>query len=209
MLIVVEGLDASGKTTQTNLLVESYRKLGKKVYTLDFPRYSKNVFGKILKQFLQNQFGDSVNLNPELSALLFAGDRFESKELLDKWLSEKDSVVILNRYVPSNIAYNMAKSDNPEQIEKFIISLEYELLQLPKPDIVIVLGSSSAITKARLGNQTDAYESDNVFLDKVANVYLKLSEKYANWMLFPIEKDESKDSVHQRIFKQIKQYIIT
>ena len=80
MFIVIEGLDASGKTTQTELLVKKYQSLGKKVFTLDFPQYNDNVFGKILKKFLSNEFGDSVTLDPRLSALLFAGDRLESKK---------------------------------------------------------------------------------------------------------------------------------
>lgn len=207
MFIVIEGLDASGKTTQTELLVKKYQSLGKKVHTLDFPQYEHNVFGKILKRFLSNEFGNSVNLDPKLSALLFAGDRLESKNQLVRWKNDPDAVVILNRYVGSNLAYNRAKSTSEKEaneIEELIVTLEYDLLGLPKPDVVVVLGSSAAITKARLGTQTDAYESDSKFLDRVAQEYVYLCDTYSNWILLPIEKDQTRESVHDMIFKTIQ-----
>lgn len=227
MLIVIEGLDASGKTTQTKLLVERLEKENVNVHTLDFPQYTTNVFGKIVKRFLSNDFGDSVSLDPKLSALLFAGDRFESKELLNSWLKPSESnvpesVVVLNRYTPSNIAYNRAKSTNAEaanEIHLFIEMLEYQMLELPKPDIVLVLGSSSAITKARLQNEkanrdesrtnSDAYESDSSFLDNVAKEYVHLCNTQDDWMLIEITQDESIESVHERLWKCLLAFITT
>jgi dTMP kinase len=233
MLIVIEGLDASGKTTQTKLLVERLEKENVNVHTLDFPQYTTNVFGKIVKRFLSNDFGDSVSLDPKLSALLFAGDRFESKELLNSWLKtpesesnsesiEQESVVVLNRYTPSNIAYNRAKSTNAEaanEIHLFIEMLEYQMLELPKPDIVLVLGSSSAITKARLQNEkanrdesranSDAYESDSSFLDNVAKEYVHLCNTQDDWILIEITQDESIESVHERLWKCLLAFITT
>jgi dTMP kinase len=211
-LIVIEGLDAAGKTTQTKLLENYLLSEGFKVHTLDFPQYDNNVFGLILKKFLANDFGDSVSLDPRLSAMLFAGDRLESKTLLDAWLSDPNVTVILNRYIPSNIAYNRAKAGNnptkkvpttkysaedAQNIEDFICNLEYTTFQMPKPDLVIVLGSSSAITKARLQEETDAYESDANFLDKVACEYLKMCEKNPDlYKLYPITKDQTPQDVH-------------
>lgn len=211
MLITIEGLDASGKTTQTHLLCEKLKQKGFNVHTLDFPQYENNVFGVILKKFLSNEFGDSVNFDPKLSALLFAGDRYESLAQLRQWLNEPNSVVVLNRYIPSNIAYNRAKRKTDEEIEEittFIENLEYKLLGLPKSDLVIVLGSSSAITQARLRTEAerDGYENDAPFLDRVAEEYVKLQKKYsATWKWLPIEADESRERVHQRIWELFRE----
>jgi dTMP kinase len=204
-IIVIEGLDAAGKTTQTKLLEERLIYKGFSVQTLDFPQYEHNVFGLILKKFLANEFGNSVSLDPRLSAMLFAGDRLESKRLLDIWLSDPQTMVILNRYVPSNIAYNRAKASTPEDaqsIEDFICNLEYTTFHLPKPDLVLVLGSSSAITKARLQGDTDAYEADSDFLDKVAREYLKMCENNPDThQLYPITENESRIQVHQHLYE--------
>jgi len=207
MLIVIEGLDASGKTTQTKLLVERLQLQGRTVNTLDFPQYDNGVFGKILKKFLANEFCDSVVCDAKLSAMLFAADRAEHKHKITEWLRDPNAVVVLNRYIPSNIAYNRAKTSNDklaDDIHQFISQLEYVLLGLPKPDLVIVLGSSAAITKARLPGRsekvTDAYEADAHFLDKVAEEYVKLCETEDNWQLLSIAENESIPDVHQRIW---------
>jgi dTMP kinase len=211
-LIVIEGLDAAGKTTQTEFLCDRLTYKGFKVYTLDFPQYNNNVFGLILKKFLANEFGDSVSLDPRLSSMLFAGDRLESKKVLDNWLNDPTTVVILNRYVPSNIAYNRAKAsitrggihaeEDAQSIEDFICNLEYNTFKLPKPDLVLVLGSSSAITRARLQEKTDAYESDSNFLDKVACEYLKMCDKNPDiYQLYPITENETPEQVHKGLYK--------
>lgn len=208
MLIVLEGLDASGKTTQTDLLVQHLRADGLTVYTLDFPQYENNVFGKILKRFLANDFGDSVTVDPKLSALLFAGDRYESKETILEWLKEPNAVVVLNRYVGSNEAYNRAKAQTEEEsyeLKHFINGLEYSTFGLPRPDQVIVIGSSSTVTHKRLKtNEQDGYESNATYLDKVAQVYKELCDARDDWEYIPIDGTESRETVHEMIWEVIQ-----
>lgn len=210
MLIVLEGLDASGKTTQTKLLVEHLKSEGLQVHTLDFPQYENNMFGKILKDFLANKYGDSVNADPKLSGLLFAGDRYESKKQLQDWLAEQNSVVVLNRYVGSNEAYNRAKAKSAEEdyeLMHYINGLEYTTLGLPKPDLVLVIGSSAEITQKRLKkDEQDGYESDAKFLDKVATVYQEICEVREHWRYIPIEANDSREQVHEKLWKVVSDY---
>ena len=211
MLIVLEGLDASGKTTQTRLLVEHLQSEGLTVHTLDFPQYENNMFGRILKDFLANKYGDSVNADPVLSTLLFAGDRYECKSQLEEWLRDPNAVVVLNRYVGSNEAYNRAKTKDEEEDYKlmhYVNHLEYVTLELPRPDLVLVIGSSSNITQKRLKmDERDGYESNASFLDKVAAVYREICNGRDKWEYIPIEADQSREEVHEKLWKVVTVYL--
>ena len=79
-LIVIDGTDGSGKHTQTELLTKNLRARGRKVATLDFPQYYNNFFGALLKKYLSGDFGNPVEINPYLTSVLFAADRFESSQ---------------------------------------------------------------------------------------------------------------------------------
>ena len=203
-LIVLEGLDASGKTTQTRLLVQRLTSEypTEKVFTLDFPQYKTNVFGKILDDFLHNKLttNDASKFDARLSSLLFAGDRLESKPLLDYWLQDQHAIVVLNRYIGSNIAYNRAKSNDPDAIQHFIETLEYSLLELPKPDLVIVIGSSSEITQKRLRSKVDSYESNTKLLDSVVQEYQYLCNTKPNWIMLEIDGTESPEQLHEQVW---------
>ncbi|MEK7181986.1 MAG: thymidylate kinase, partial [Patescibacteria group bacterium] len=97
-LIVIDGTDGSGKATQTDLLLKRFKKEGLLVKKLDFPRYEDNFFGKFIGECLAGEHGDFVSLDPRIASSLYAFDRFETKPLIEKWLSA-GYTVILDRYV--------------------------------------------------------------------------------------------------------------
>jgi dTMP kinase len=115
--IVIEGLDGSGKSTQLKKL-KKYLGDNKIDYEyLHFPRTDSRIYGDLIARFLRGELGDINTVNPYLVALIYAGDRNDAKDKINKWLSE-EKLVIVDRYVYSNIAFQCAKLNNQEEIEK-------------------------------------------------------------------------------------------
>lgn len=169
-LIVIDGTDGSGKATQTQLLVERLKKAKVAAIGLDFPQY-QTFFGKLVARYLKNEFG---RLDPYLAAVLYADNRLEFKDRIIGWLNEGKTVV-LNRYVSSNQIHQAAHIDSRTERRKFvkwISEMEYDIMGLPKPDMVVYLDVPAEIAyqliekkdaKARKyiqGAKRDMLESD-------------------------------------------------
>src|SRR5581483_1391916 len=128
MLIAFEGIDGSGKGTQAELLKMKAQSLGTSVEVLSFPRYGKTLFAKCIADHLNGEFGDLTSITAQTAALLFAGDRFESRSKLIE-LTQSYELLILDRYVASNLAHQGARV-RPEERKDFIswlAQLEYEM----------------------------------------------------------------------------------
>lgn len=140
MLIVIEGIDGSGKATQTKLLVEHLRRAHYTVGTLDFPRYQDNFFGQLVRRYLDGEFGPPTSVSPYLASLLYAMDRWESSQQIREWISTGHAIV-LDRYVYSNLIHQTANLRASQQAEfrRWDMTLEFDVLQLPKPDLTIFL----------------------------------------------------------------------
>lgn len=180
-LISFEGLDGSGKTVTSLTVQELLEKQGKVVKYISFPQYNSSFFGPILQSVLYSTNTPVVDVDPKLLTFLFAGDRFEAKDKIREWL-DAGHIVIANRYVTSNIAYGMAKSENQEEFKTFNEKFEYETCGIPKPDIVIYLDTPLEEIKNRLKcKNQDGYEKDFAFLEKVRNCYIKLVEQCSEW----------------------------
>lgn len=140
-LIVVDGSDGVGKGTQVELLMKHLKKNGVRVKTMDFPQYKKNFYGALIHRCLAGEFGNFLNLNPYLASILYAADRFESTQLLEKWLGE-GYVVILDRYVSANQMHQGGKIKNSRERMQFLAwldVLEHKALGIPRPDLVLYL----------------------------------------------------------------------
>jgi dTMP kinase len=140
-LIVVDGADGSGKATQTKLLVERLSNDGYSVETLDFPQYTENICGKLLRECLDGKRGDFMNVDARIASVLYAADRFESKNQIQDWLAD-GKVVVLDRYVSANIMHQGAKIDDPQELEKFLAwidELEHGMFGIARPDLIIYL----------------------------------------------------------------------
>ena len=190
-LIVIEGLDGAGKSTQINRLNEYLTARGHRCRQLHFPRTGSLVYGELIARFLRGELGDMHQVNPYLVALIYAGDRFDFKPTLENWLEDGDTV-LLDRYVYSNVAYQCAKIENKEDrmaLRDWILYLEYEYHKLPKPYLNIFLDvpfmfTRQSLTNSREGSERlylqgkkDIHEADLDFQERVRETYLSLSDR--------------------------------
>ncbi len=210
--IVIDGSDGSGKGTQTELVIKRLRNAGKNVHKCDFPQYDK-FFGRMVGKYLNNEFGDATKVDPYLASLIYAGDRWQSKDEIKKALDE-GKIVIANRYVPSNMAHQGCKLENKDEFFSWLENLEYNEYGIPKPDLVIILYvpvniSQELVDKKDKRDYTnmkrDGHESDKEYLSKTAELYKELAIKN-NWLLIECVKDNkllSKEEINNLIWNAI------
>ena len=141
MLIVLEGLDGAGKSTQVKQLKEYLLQRCGSLEYIHFPRYDAPVYGDLISRFLRGDFGANDQVHPQLVALLFAEDRHGAAPQMRRAL-EEGKTVLLDRYVYSNIAYQCAKlpaGEERSRLRDWIFNTEYGDFQLPKPDLNLFL----------------------------------------------------------------------
>ena len=155
MLIVLEGLDGAGKSTQIKLLREWLSAQGRESEYLHFPRFDAPVYGDLIARFLRGEFGSIEAVNPYLVALIYAGDRADAAPQLRAWL-EAGRTVVLDRYVYSNVGYQCAKVDDAEArrtLARWIVDLEFGYHAIPQPDVSLFLDVPFAFTERKLREQ--------------------------------------------------------
>lgn len=191
-LIAVEGIDGSGKGTQSARLCEQLTQRGVRCRLWSFPRYQDTRFGTQVAAFLNGKFGALDDVHPVLVSLLFAGDRLETRPQLLDSLASSD-IVLCDRYVPSNIAHQAAKADGPERdaLIRWIETVEYDIYALPRPDLVLwldmpVAQAQQLIAQKAKRNYTDRaadlQEADAHYLERVRTVYAELAQRDPNWV---------------------------
>lgn len=185
-LIIIEGTDCSGKQTQSELLVDYLNKKGIKAIRLSFPFYNSPT-GKIIGGPLLGKEGyspsvfieGSANVDPYVSSLLYASDRKYNFNTITNYLKQ-GYIVVLDRYVDSNIAYQCSKIENNKEqnkLRKFIEKLEYKLLNLKKPDYVFFLHMPVWAVQELLlkrAEKPDQNELDTEYLKRAENQYFKI-----------------------------------
>ncbi|MBA3749876.1 MAG: dTMP kinase [Nitrosopumilus sp.] len=186
-LIVIEGLDKSGKTTQSKLLYDFYNKIFPGLVSLlNFPDYTTRI-GKEIKLFLEGK----VQYTNEVKHILLSANRWEKKSEIER-LRKQNNIIILNRYYPSNLVYGLANGMNFD----WLINLDHGL---PKEDIVIVLDIDPIISYKRGVENNfilDEFEKNKNFLKSARKNYLDLAKKF-NWNV--INSDNNPNSVLESI----------
>ena len=208
MLIVIDGIDGSGKQTQTELLKNKLISKGKKVITYEFPNYS-TFFGKMIREYLDGKFGDSTKVDAKLISILYALDRFEVGKEIRAYLS-KGYYVLCDRYTQSNMAYQTSKlpKDKHEEFLHFIEEMEFKYFNLPVPNKIIFLKVPVKISDNNLSNRdsVDGHEKNKNYQNNVLDAYINLSKKYPNWEVIDCMNGESLrsiDEIHQDIINMI------
>ncbi len=190
MLVVLEGLDGAGKSTQVKKLRTYLESLYSSIEYIHFPRYDAPVYGGLISRFLRGDFGDNETVHPQLVALLFAEDRHGAAPGMKASLAE-GRCVLLDRYVYSNIAYQCAKlscHDEAEELREWIFNTEYGNFELPRPDLNIFLDVPISFVESKLGGTRggddreylngarDIHEADIEFQKRVRAIYRRQCE---------------------------------
>lgn len=186
MLVVLEGLDGAGKSTQVKRLKSYLESRCKTLEYIHFPRYDAPVYGDLISRFLRGDFGSNDQVHPQLVALLFAEDRHGAVPDMKRILAS-GGTVLLDRYVYSNIAYQCAKLNTEEErteLRKWIFDTEYGAFGLPVPDLNIFLDVPTGFVERKLSADRkgcdrtylagghDIHEADMAFQKRVREIYL-------------------------------------
>ena len=221
MLIALEGLDGAGKSTQVRQLREWLEEQGKTVEYLHFPRFDTPVYGDLVARFLRGELGAVNDVNPYLVALIYAGDRKEAASTINRWLAD-GIVVIIDRYVTSNIAYQCAKlgpDKEKKALREWILRLEYESNAIPQPDITLFLDVPFAFTEKNLslnreGNdreyllgKADIHEASLDLQRAVRQVYLDEARLDPAVKTVPCSDENGGMLPPERTFEKIKTHI--
>ena len=220
-LIVLEGLDGAGKSTQLNLLRNLASKMGHETEFMHFPRTDTPVYGELIARFLRGDFGGQDQVDPYMVALLFAGDRAEAGVMLDGWLGE-GKFVFLDRYVYSNIGFQCAKMDDPVQrkgLKEWILDLEFGIYGIPRPDVSLFLDVPFRFTEERLTSQRrgkdreylnggrDIHEESLELQRRVREVYLEAAATDPALRIIDCSSTDGKmlppDAIFQKILSAI------
>jgi dTMP kinase len=195
--VVIEGLDGSGKSTQLRLLQEYLERRSIPFKYLHFPRLEVGYYGKLIARFLRGEMGAIEQVDPYLVALIFAGDRKDAAAHIRNWM-EKGYLVIVDRYVYSNIAFQCAKIDDPgnrSNLLKWILDFEFDYNRLPRPDLNLFLnvpfeftrkqleGARDGEDRAYLKGEKDIHEENLDFQERVRQVYLSLQHQVDDLVL--------------------------
>ncbi len=186
-LIVLEGIDGSGKETQAKLLEQKLKGSGEKVIHISFPDY-KSPSSSLVKMYLHGDFGKNPeDVNPYAASLFYAVDRFASFRTKWKSFYEDGGIVIADRYTTSNMVHQMTKYENKESRKQFLSWLEkteYGELELPRPDLVILLDIPLEISerlvreRAEKGGSMDIHEQHLDYLRKCHDAYQELVKTF-------------------------------
>jgi dTMP kinase len=186
-VIVIEGTDKAGKTSQSRMLAETLKASGKVCVILDFPDYATPI-GIEIKAFLEGK----RDYPPEVKHLLFSANRWEKKKEIESML-ENGTIIVMNRYWESNLVYGVANGMDAN----WLLRLDKGL---PKEDLVLVLLVNPSMSAKRAEIQ-DTFESDPQLAAKAYKNYLKFAKQF-KWKI--IDGSKSKEHVHQEIMKIIR-----
>lgn len=219
-LFVIEGVDGSGKATQTVKLYEHLKAQGHKVEKVSFPNYDSPSSG-LIKMYLNGDFGSTADaVNPYVASTFYAVDRFAS--FRQNWQSfyEQGGILLADRYTTSNMIHQGCKIGDPLLRRAFfdwLMDFEYGLFGLPKPTCTIFLDMppvfSAQLRQERLALakdlQQDIHEQDQDYLLSVYQTSLEVAQTY-DWRIISClkaEKIRTVEDIHHEIQTNIGEYL--
>ena len=217
-LIVIDGADGSGKATQSKLLVERLQSEGQQVRTLDFPQYANNHFGGLLRECLDGKRGDFLELDARIASTLYAADRFESANIICQWL-EEGAVVVLDRYVSSNMLHQGGKIHDEKELHdflKWLDTMEHGVFKIPRPDLIIYLEVPYSFRQNMLFTDNtrthlDVVENHEAHQLAAETNAKRLTATLNNWQTIVCSSNDallSKEAIHQLVYKAAQQTVL-
>ncbi|MEE1053520.1 MAG: deoxynucleoside kinase [Acutalibacteraceae bacterium] len=202
-LIVIEGLDGSGKSTQLELLPKKLLENGINSKTVSFPDYESDS-SALVKMYLNGEFGKKPDdVNAYTASLFYAVDRFASYKTSWGEYYNQDGVIISGRYTTSNAVHQTSKmcESGWQSFIDWLYDLEYNKVGIPKPDKVIFLDMPVEVSQKLLsgrynGNEAkkDIHESDTEYLAKCRKAAMFTAD-YSGWTVIPCAKDGEPRSI--------------
>lgn len=221
-IILIEGTDCSGKETQSKLLVKKLTENGIKSAYFSFPNYDsptgKIVGGPFLgKEYISKSYFEegSINVDPKVSSLYYAADRLYNYNIIKKMLDD-GIIIILDRYIYSNMAFQGAKFEEKEkrsEMYKWIDDLEFNFLKLPKPNITFFLHTPvNVIIKLleKRKEKPDGNETNKDYLIKAENSYFELCDLYNFRKIECTQKEQMRsiEEINSEILKIVKENVL-
>ena len=215
-LIVIEGTDGSGKSTQFRLMSEHLEKDGIQFKHLVFPRYSEES-SALIRMYLGGQFGNKpTDVNAYAASAFYAVDRFASYKMdWGQWY-EDGGVILSDRYTTSNAVHQASKEtgENREKFLQWLYDFEYEKMGLPRPDLIIYLDVPTDYTEKLMrqrehdtNTSADIHEKDMQYLATCRECGRAAAEFYG-WHVIQCVRDgkmRTIEDIHQEIYAAVKQ----
>ncbi len=215
--IAIDGLDGSGKGTQSEKLVNKLISEGKKVKILSFPMY-ENDSSLFVKMYLEGKLGNKPSdTNAYTASMFFACDRYISYATdWKKDIEDEDTYVIANRYTTANAVHQLSKlpEEEWEEFLKWLWDFEFAKLGLPEPDLVIYLelppSISLSLVKSRsdeTGQKMDIHEKDTAYMAKCYEAAL-YSCKKLGWAQITCHKDgkiRTREDIFEEIYNKVRE----
>lgn len=202
-LIVIEGLDGSGKSTQLELLPENLRKNGIDSKTVSFPDYDSDS-SALVKMYLNGEFGKKPDdVNAYAASLFYAVDRFASYKTTWGQYYNKNGVIVSGRYTTSNAVHQTSKMPEADWqgFLDWLYDLEYNKVGIPKPDKVIFLDMPIDVSQKLLSGRykgdeakKDIHESDTAYLEKCRKAAM-FTAAYSDWTVIPCAQGDKPRSI--------------
>lgn len=218
---MIDGTDGSGKATQTQIIAKRLRKMGKKVKVFDFPQYGKKSAG-LVEEYLNGKFGDAESVGPYRGSIFYACDRYDASFKIRKFIDE-GTIVISNRYVTANMGHQGGKiNDNKKRSKyfKWLYDLEYNIFEIPKPDLNLILHVDAKIAQKLVdnkgkreyikGKKRDLHESDIEHLRNAEKIYLEIARTFPGFKLIECEENGNimgREEIGELIWKNISNII--
>ena len=214
-LIVIEGTDGSGKSTQFRLLTHRLEKDNTPFEKLVFPQYGEPS-SALIRMYLGGEFGTHPkDVNAYTASTFFAVDRFASyKKVWGRWY-EQGGLVVSDRYTTSNAVHQASKKPPEKQkaFLKWLYELEYDHMGLPRPDLVLYLDVPTDFTETLLrsreaatGTHADIHEADTAYLSASRRMS-RIAADFYGWKVISCVaegKMRSMEDIHEEIYRYVK-----
>lgn len=224
-IITIDGTDATGKATQSDLLVTRLNLEGFPTEKMSFPRYETPTGRIVAQAYLGKQgpwgddkmfFGDPDKLNPKIASLFYAADRAYAAQYINE---QKDKGInfVMDRYTSANMGHQGGKLKTKKEREQmwfWLYKLEYEMLGVPPPDITIILYTPVDVAlelrkkrESQTNTSSDGHESNLDHLRRAEESYLQMAE-FFDWPLIKcVDKSgkmRSREDIHEEIYNTVK-----
>ena len=213
-LIVIEGTDGSGKSTQFRLLTQRAEKEGWEFRKLVFPQYAEES-SALIRMYLGGEFGSSPSdVNAYAASTFYAVDRYASyKKVWGQWY-EQGGLVLSDRYTTSNAVHQASKEpeEKQEAFLAWLYDLEYDKLGLPRPDLTIYLDVPTDYTQkmmrrreADTNTSADIHEQDMAYLATCRKMG-RAAAAFYNWTVIDCVRDgkmRSIEDIHEEIYRHV------